>query len=58
MSHQKNQSGFPGWLKAAITLTMALAAVAGAGHVASGPASRPTTACVELQALFLQVGAL
>ena len=55
MSHKKYEPGFPGWLKATVTLMIAVAAVAGAGHADNGPAARPTTACVQLQALSSQV---
>jgi len=57
-NRRKHEPAFQGWLKTAVTLMIALAAVAGAGHVNSGPASRPATACVQLQVLYYQVGVM
>lgn len=52
MSRKAHRPGVPGWLKMVVCLTVATGATAGAGHVIGGPASQPTTACVELQALL------
>lgn len=52
MSRKTRGSGSPGWLKMVVCFTVAMGAAAGAGHVVGGPASQPTTACVELQALL------
>jgi hypothetical protein len=50
--NKKNVTG-EAWLKVIAGLALALAATAAAGHVPSGPAERPTTTCVTLQALPL-----
>lgn len=55
MNRNKDDPGFPAWLKATITVMIAVAAVTGAGHADNGPAARPTTACVQLQVLSSQV---
>jgi len=47
---KKQEPSVPGWLKTVICVAFTMGAVAGAGHVASGPAAQPTTACVELKA--------
>jgi hypothetical protein len=51
MSRKTHGPGIPDWLMV-VCLTVAIGAAAGAGHVVDGPASQPTTACVELQALL------
>jgi hypothetical protein len=57
VSRNKYDPGLPAWLKATVTAMIAVAAVAGAGHADTGPAARPATACVQLQALSSQVSA-
>jgi hypothetical protein len=52
MSRKTHRSDVPSWLKVVICLTVATSAAAGTGHVVSGPAPQPTTACVELQAVL------
>ena len=47
---KKQEPSVSGWLKTVVCVTVAMGAAAGAGHIVSGPATQPTTACVELQA--------